>query len=229
MKKQLLKSALVAVVGVGLMAGSAGAVLVTVSYTADNIVDTYYLQDYDLDPTISTPDPSPPNLQAGTNRGNWRVSDSFSIDLDAGKKYSLIWAVSNLPDMSPNNPASFLAEINYGGSNYFSDTTWSYSKGGGTTLNFNSQAWKWHPVTSYGFNGGDNIWTTNNSNAAVTGISEQAQWIWSENNFEAGGDQKLYIRADFGADFAPVPEPTTMLLFGSGLLGLAAIARRRRS
>lgn len=33
----------------------------------------------------------------------------------------------------------------------------------------------------------------------------------------------------FDADVSPVPEPTTMLLFGTGLIGLAGISRRRKS
>jgi hypothetical protein len=32
-----------------------------------------------------------------------------------------------------------------------------------------------------------------------------------------------------GTNIAPVPEPTTMLLFGTGIAGLAAVSRRKRS
>jgi len=63
--------------------------------------------------------------------------------------------------------------------------------------------------------------TLNNSSGPITGDATWA-WQWDETinsngSFQISKDKRI----------APVPEPTTLLLIGSGLIGLAGIGRKR--
>jgi hypothetical protein len=48
-------------------------------------------------------------------------------------------------------------------------------------------------------------------------------------NFSFDGGGTMNANTDLQVRSAPVPEPMTLLLFGPGMLGLAAIRRRRQS
>ena len=58
----------------------------------------------------------------------------------------------------------------------------------------------------------------------IAGISMDADWIWGA-PLEGGSNRGEY--QIFRTQVAPVPEPATMILLGSGLVGLAVIGRKK--
>lgn len=70
------------------------------------------------------------------------------------------------------------------------------------------------------YNLADSDWVT----APATAVTARIRWgTWANSPWQPAAP------TDFdNFDFTPIPEPTSLLLLGSGLVGLAAFARKRR-
>lgn len=77
---------------------TASATLIEFTYMADNIVTAWYQNGS-----------APVALSLGSGDTNWGQADTFTLDLDVGTKYQIIWQTEDVT--WEGNPGGFLCEI----------------------------------------------------------------------------------------------------------------------
>jgi len=211
--------------------GISSSFAITATYTGDNTIRGLWYYDGSAWNSLSL----------GSNATNWQLSDFQAIP-DTWRQ--VVWQVENddhnrFWPPSVNNPGGFLGQIG----NLLSSSAWQVAFIDGSEqnqtplpigLDFDSLTWNFASTvwtsnqTSYGpyqNSTPSSVWYINNGPGPVGGIDDNAYWIWTAGNFGIGGDPDRYDSV-FIRVTNPVPEPATMILVGSGLLGLVGLKRK---
>ena len=203
MKKQLLKSALLAMAGVGLLAGGAMA-LPSEWAVIDTDLTGNAIKQHDFGYYIS----------ADATRTDWVI----------------LWEAGN----NWWDPSLFSGNIQLENATGIFSSIAFERVGDYYNITADNDAVTFWSLTSNGYDGiGFTI--TQTAAPSYVGFDLNYDSKAMDPNYIYLGDKGVTVASLAGdEDFAfaapvPVPEPATMLLFGTGLAGLAAVARRRKT
>jgi len=149
-----------------------------------------------------------------------------------------------LNNLFGGNEFDFLAKDELGGSNDISNT-WNGIKFSVASSTFNATSGTW--VATWETVGTPGLPATLDLAVVLKAGSGWAAWLFEDEEItvgNSGGEDTWTITFNigqseeiknlshlslYGRDYSnPVPEPATMLLFGTGLVGLAGLARRKK-
>ena len=201
MKKLFLISVLC--VGMLLFSGVASATSFTFDMGDDSSVDTSGTNDVlQMYANIN------PNL------------DNILFTLDEGEAYSFYFATIGTTESWINDddvlPGSLTANVDF-------DNPELVQSIGGTSVGFTAY---WHFRQGWNLTWNDPVVVNFGSGGQFTIELDDVgyeSWFWQ------GPDGTADVYATITLNSAPVPEPTTLLLSGLGLLGMGAYIRRKRS
>lgn len=256
MKKTLVKSSLISLVGMGLMVGSAMALPWTEAEVGSKLASVVLDPGYEWNAADYW---SLSDLTSGTSGDS-----TFEIRLEnAG--YESDFGLYLVDDFgNPNNVTDYFKifdkadEVGTEALVYFKEIAGAWQVGldpnsgnAGDIIweSFDSTFGFYYNVFTGGMNDQQNdyIWHTDKqfnqlaNGSLVDNAIEHAVVAYKKNLLGPGGNVQIYLDDELGGgdrdftdmtvsgnDLYPIPEPTTMLLFGTGLAGLAGVARRRR-